>query len=140
MKFGFIAHAREVSELRTAFLLRHNISTIPFKSSEAIQAKSLEEGLIKDMFTYRKIHSHHNTSCSGKVFCIFLTPWQLLDNQTRAVELVVKACNQAVEWGAEIIGLGAMTAVVGSRGTEINAHSPVPVTTCCGSTPRRSVA
>jgi predicted amino acid dehydrogenase len=129
MKFGFIAHAREVRELRTAFLLRHNISTIPFKSSEALKAKSLEEGLIKDMFTYRKIRSHHNTTCSGKVFCIFLTPWQLLDNQTRAVELVVKACNQAVEWGAEIIGLGAMTAVVGSRGTEINAHSPVPVTT-----------
>lgn len=129
MKFGFIAHAREVNELRKAFLLRHDISTIPFKSSEAIKVKSLEKGLIKDMFTYRKIFSPQNVSCSGKVFCIFLTPWQLLDNQARAVELVVKACCQAKEWGAEIVGLGAMTAVVGSRGIEINAHSPVPVTT-----------
>jgi len=129
MRFGFIAHAREVGELRKAFLLRHSISLIPFKSSEFIKAKSLEKGLIRDIFTYRKIYSSQHTNCSGKVFCIFLTPDQLLENQTRAVELVVEACCQAEKWGAEIIGLGAMTAVVGSRGKEINAKSPVPVTT-----------
>jgi len=129
MKFGFIAHAREVGELRKAFLLRHNISLIPFKSNEVIKSKSLEEGLIKDMFTYRKVYSPQHASCSGKVFCIFLTPEQLLENQARAVDLVVEACCQAEKWGAEIVGLGAMTAVVGSRGREIKAHSPVPVTT-----------
>ena len=129
MKFGFIAHARGVGELRKAFFLRHNISFIPFRSGDVIKSRSLEEGLIRDIFTYRKICSPQGGNCSGKVFCVFLTPEQLLENQTRAVDLVVEACCQAKEWGAEIVGLGAMTAVVGSRGKEINADSPVPVTT-----------
>jgi putrescine aminotransferase len=129
MKFGFIAHARGVRELRTAFLLQHNISLTPFRSDEVIKSKSLEEGLVKEMFTYRKLYSPQKLSCSGKIFCVFLTPEQLLENQARAVELVVQACCQAAQWGAEIIGLGAMTAVVGSRGMEINEKSPVPVTT-----------
>ncbi len=129
MKFGFIAHARGVGELRRLFLLRHNVSLIPFKSSKVIMSRSLEEGLVKDIYTYRKVYSPQQTGCSGKVFCVFLTPEQLLGNQTRAVELVVEACCQAERWGAEIVGLGAMTAVIGSRGKEINAHSPVPATT-----------
>jgi putrescine aminotransferase len=129
MKFGFIAHARWTSELRKIFLLRHDVSLIPFKSNKTIEAKSLEVGLIKDIFTYRKVLSSQDITCSGKVFCVFLTPEQLLGNQERAVELVVEACSQAKEWGAEIVGLGAMTAVIGSRGIETNAKSPVPVTT-----------
>ncbi len=129
MKFGFIAHARGIGELRKAFLIRHDISLIPFRSVEVIKSKSLEEGLIRDIYTYRKIYSTRHVDCSGRTFCIFLTPEQLLENQTRAVDLVVEACCQAKEWGAEIVGLGAMTAVVGSRGKEINANSPVPVTT-----------
>jgi predicted amino acid dehydrogenase len=129
MKFGFIAHARWASELRKIFLLRHDVSLIPFKSRKTILAKSLEIGLIKDIFTYRKVSSLQHMSCSGKVFCVFLTPEQLLGNQVRAVELVVEACRQAQQWGAEIVGLGAMTAVIGSRGKEINEHSPIPVTT-----------
>lgn len=110
-------------------MLRHTISLIPFKSSKVIMSRSLEEGLVKDIYTYRKVYSPQQTGCSGKVFCVFLTPEQLLGNQTRAVELVVEACCQAERWGAEIVGLGAMTAVIGSRGKEINAHSPVPATT-----------
>ena len=129
MKFGFIAHARGIGELRKAFLLRDDISLIPFRSVEVIKSKSLEKGLIRDIYTYRKLHSTLHVDCSGRTFCIFLTPEQLLENQTRAVDLVVEACCQAKEWGAEIVGLGAMTAVVGSRGKEINANSPVPVTT-----------
>ncbi len=129
MKFGFIAHARWISELRTIFFYRHDISTIPFKSNKVIAEKALETGLIKDIFTYRKVLSSQQVCCSGKVFCVFLTPEQLLENQERAVDLVVEACSQAKEWGAEIVGLGAMTAVIGSRGRETNAQSPVPVTT-----------
>lgn len=129
MKFGFIGHAREIGELRKAFLLLHNISTIPFRSGEVIKSKALEEGLIRESFTYRKIYSHQDTDCSGKVLTVFLTPEQLLENQVRAVELVVQACWQAKQWGAEIIGLGAVAAVIGSRGREVNENSPVPVTT-----------
>ena len=129
MKFGFIAHARKASELRKAFLLRHDVSLIPFMPEGKIVSKALEVGLIKDIFTYRQVCSAQHEKCSGKIFCVFLTAEQLLTNQERAVELVVEACRQAKEWGAEIVGLGAMTAVVGSRGKEINQHSPVPVTT-----------
>jgi len=129
MKFGFIAHARKASELRKAFLLRHDVSLIPFMPEGKIVSKALEVGLIKDIFTYRQVCSAQHEKCSGKIFCVFLTAEQLLTNQERAVELVIEACRQAKEWGAEIVGLGAMTAVVGSRGKEINQHSPVPVTT-----------
>ncbi len=129
MKFGFIAHARGLRELRRVYLLGHDISLIPFKSDEVVRSRSLEDGLIKDIFTYKKVQSQRGVNCSGKVLCVFLTPEQLLENQERAVDLVVDACCQAERWGAEIIGLGAMTAVIGSRGKEINARSPVPVTT-----------
>ena len=64
MKFGFIAHARGVRELRTIFLLRHDISSTPFRSGEVVKSKALEEGLIRDIFTYRKIYSPQQISCS----------------------------------------------------------------------------
>ena len=66
MKFGFIAHARWTSELRKIFLLRHDVSLIPFKSDKTIEAKSLEAGLIKDIYAYPKVLSSQDTTCSGK--------------------------------------------------------------------------
>ncbi|QGG48776.1 shikimate dehydrogenase [Heliorestis convoluta] len=42
---------------------------------------------------------------------------------------IEKACQKAVKMGAEIIGLGAMTSVVGEGGLRLAQRLPVPVTT-----------
>ena len=54
---------------------------------------------------------------------------EILEFQDAAVEHIERAVKMAEDWGARIVGLGAMTAVVGGRGTHIAEHSPLAITT-----------
>jgi predicted amino acid dehydrogenase len=53
----------------------------------------------------------------------------MLENETKALDLLVEACQMAKELGAEIVGLGAFTAIVGNGGIDLQKRSPLPVTT-----------
>lgn len=44
-------------------------------------------------------------------------------------ERILRACNIGAELGAEIVGLGAFTGVVGDGGVTVAERSPIPVTT-----------
>ncbi len=90
--------------------------------------RCLERGLIKEYFFFKNIDSKDGKSCSGKVFCIYLSPEQFLEHQGRALELMERASNDLKDWGAEVIGLGGLTGVAGSRGKELNDKISIPVT------------
>ncbi len=54
---------------------------------------------------------------------------EILDNPDQAVEHIERAVKMATEWGAGVVGLGAMTAVVGGRGTWVAERSSIAITT-----------
>lgn len=57
------------------------------------------------------------------------TPRQLLQGGQRAVEVVVRAGRVAQEIGADIVGLGAYTSIVGNGGMQVAAALDIAVTT-----------
>lgn len=127
MKFGFIVHPRSVKELRL-ILPPYGFPYYPVCSDEVLKLKCSDRRLVKEFFSFREISTADNKQCIGKIYCIYLSPEQFLENQSLAFELMEEACGYLKGWGAEIIGLGGLTGIVGSRGKELNEKSSVPVT------------
>lgn len=127
MKFGFIAHPRSVRELRRS-LPPYGFPYYPLGSDELLKSRCSDKRIIKEFFYFKNILSKTNKSCSGKIFCIYLAPEQFIENQGLAIELMEDACYHLKSWGSEVIGLGGLTGVIGSRGKELNEKISVPVT------------
>lgn len=128
MKFGFIVHPRSIEELRRS-LPPYGFPYYPLGSNESLMTRCLEEKIVKEFYTFKDISSAIGTSCSGGIYCIYLAPEQFINHQTLALELMGDACNHLKDWGAEVIGLGGLTGVVGSRGKELSEKVSIPVTT-----------
>lgn len=58
-----------------------------------------------------------------------MTPGMMLADPERGVDLIVECCHIAAEAGAQVVGLGAYTAIIGNSGMDVAARSPIPVTT-----------
>jgi acetylornithine/succinyldiaminopimelate/putrescine aminotransferase/predicted amino acid dehydrogenase len=65
----------------------------------------------------------------GRLYEIPMDAAEIVDDPSRAVAFAEEAIDLAQEWGAELIGLGSMTGVVGGQGTHLASYSPVAVTT-----------
>lgn len=128
MKFGFIVHPRSVKELRL-ILPPYGFPFYPFCSDENLKLKCYDRQRIKEFFTFKEIVSKGSRNCCGKIYCIYLSPEQFIENQSLALALMLEACNNLKNWGAEVIGLGGLTGVVGSRGKELKGKISLPVTT-----------
>src|ERR1700693_3768160 len=63
----------------------------------------------------------------GRLYEIPMGAMAILEDPDRALGYIEQAVKQAVEWGARVIGLGAMTGIVGGRGTVVAQSSPVAV-------------
>ncbi|MBW2220025.1 MAG: hypothetical protein JRF40_11120 [Deltaproteobacteria bacterium] len=127
-KFGFIVHCRTTKELRLA-LARFRGSPACLLPEKKLKEYCLKKGYIEDIFTFREVISDKKIICRGKAYCLLLTPDQFFEHQTYATELVIKASKMAEAWGAEMIGLGAICAVVGARGVEVAESCTAAVTT-----------
>ncbi|MFO1093536.1 MAG: aminotransferase class III-fold pyridoxal phosphate-dependent enzyme [Planctomycetaceae bacterium] len=73
--------------------------------------------------------SRHGEEVRGRLIEIPMKASEILEYPDLAVEHIEHAVKMAADWGARIVGLGAMTAVVGGRGTYIAEHSPIAITT-----------
>jgi len=122
-KFAFIVN-------RMPGLYYHKSSRFPFNVYPAFAGNFCNEQL-DSLLSYPvgEVTSATQKSCIGKVFLVPLTQEEMILDQMQAVELIKKACDDAEEWGAEMIGLGGVSAVVGSRGKEIDLHASAAVTT-----------
>ena len=127
MDFGFIMHPRSLSELRI-MLPPYGIPFLPLGTPDTLKELCLKKGLVKDLFELKNVVSENGTRCAGKVLCVYLAPEQFLENQGAALELLKVASDRLKDWGAEVIGLGGLTGVVGSRGKELNEQISIPVT------------
>jgi predicted amino acid dehydrogenase len=66
----------------------------------------------------------------GLIYTLFATPKEMLAANPDAIyEKILAIADDAKKRGAEIIGLGAFTKIVGDAGVTIAQRSPIPVTT-----------
>ncbi len=121
-KFSFIIHPLDLSDM-----------TRKYKYAEKIPNPFLEK-LIKYLPAMKVadingIYSDHN-SVEGNFLACFLTSNQMLTlPQNIVVKKIIKTVKLAEKLGSKIIGLGAMTSVVGDAGVTISRNVSIPVTT-----------
>ncbi len=128
-KFAFIVHPLSVRDLFRHRLLRpiHRL----MKPLEGVVEKGLSQfGGIR----YGKISgirsSTSGASTEGIIYTLFDTPRQLLKADPQDVyDKLVAITEQAAIDGADIIGLGAFTKIVGDAGVTVASRSPIHVTT-----------
>lgn len=75
------------------------------------------------------LKSHLSASADGRLYEIPMNSFAILEDPDRALNYMIDAVQSAAKWGAKIVGLGAMTGIVGGQGTYLAERSPIPVTT-----------
>jgi len=122
-KFGFIVN-------RMPDFSFHQGARFPFNLSPAF-AHGFWNERIDRLLAYPLIEATSVTreSCLGKIFPVPLSQEQMIRDQMQAVESIKETCDKAEDWGAEVIGLGGVSAIVGSRGEEIDHYSSAAITT-----------
>ena len=73
-------------------------------------------------------HSKHS-SAIGRLYEIPMSALEVLNNPDQALMYMEQATEAAVQEGAQIIGLGSLTAIVGNHGEYLAERSSIPVTT-----------
>lgn len=128
-KFAFIVHPLSVNDL-----FRHPVLS-PVKKVATPFNGLIEQGLTKlPGRPYGRIKGvvseKDGQRVEGLVYTLFDTPKQLLAAKPEEVyKKLIKLCERAKQDGADIIGLGAFTKVVGDAGVTVASASPIPVTT-----------
>ena len=84
--------------------------------------------LISKVTRFPRIISDLGTECTGEIIGIPTLPRFMLEDQGRAVDLMAHAAHE-LGADADLVGLGALCAIVGSRGQELAERLAQPVTT-----------
>jgi acetylornithine/succinyldiaminopimelate/putrescine aminotransferase/predicted amino acid dehydrogenase len=143
VKFGFVLHPLNAGQLR-AFSLTMNASGSvlqPYRwlrnafvnSRQALESE--EQTLVHasrrsvlPLCSFDAVTSRTGARASGIIVSIPLLPEQILSDRTRALKMIHDACEFCAAEGAELVGLGGYTGIIGSRGHP-GTRSPIPVTT-----------
>lgn len=121
-KFAFIIHPIEVADVYRKFPLLEKLPT------------NLLERTFRYLPSFKVSHIEGVRSSYGEVEGYFiacpLTTRQLLTMpQEVTIKKIIESVKVAEKLGAQIVGLGAMTSVVGDAGITIAKNSNIPVTT-----------
>ncbi|MFC1546143.1 aminotransferase class III-fold pyridoxal phosphate-dependent enzyme [bacterium] len=128
MKFGFIAHP-------TSIPLKRHVKLIDFLdriTNEQDIGYSKEQWEHKNLVPFLNIDSvvsQTGASCSGIVHYMPLTAEEMLAIGKKMPARVIKGIESLQNKGAEIVGLGGFTGIIGKRGLNIKENSQIPVTT-----------
>lgn len=101
--------------------LHHQISQRAAARQEAPRVRMIDE--------FQGLVSATGASAEGRLYEIPLDAEEILADPVQAMEHVVEATRLAAEWGAEVVGLGSMTGVIGGQGTYLAERAPIAVTT-----------
>lgn len=141
MRFAFIVHP--LSEQTKAFLrldaggnLRRPwsgdqiefVSSLRRQISERADAEQ-EAPRVRVIDNFCELVSLSGAVVDGRLYEIPLDAEEILADPVHAMEYVAEATQMAAEWGAEVVGLGSMTGVIGGQGTYLAEHAPIAVTT-----------
>ena len=105
------------AEAHAAFEPRHR--PIPDGRSLAPRIADTFDGLV----------SAAGARAEGRLYEIPMDARGILGDPGRALELMEQAVEDAIGWGARIVGLGSMTGIVGNHGAFLAERQPIAVTT-----------
>lgn len=121
-KYGFLMHPLSLDEVCT------------FEPKAAGKPERLVEKMLEWMPPFviarrRGLKSEHS-EVEGIMVCVPLLPQQILGLPADFVlDKLVEAAKLAEANGAQLVGLGAFTSVVGSRGKKVAERMDIPITT-----------
>jgi len=118
MKFGFVVHPLVAGQ---RVLMGVRTLTPSFLAGEGTTTPRIAR--------FPPIVSATGAASEGDVRAVGMLPASMLVNQEAAVERIAQAADRLAADGSAIVGLGALCAVVGSRGEEVARRVKVPVTT-----------
>lgn len=122
-KFGFIVHPLDTSDICRKYAFA---KCLPNSWVEA----ALSVMRPQDCGRITGVKSATGAETEGWFVGCPLTAEQLLNgNPEKCTRKIIDACNQAADLGAEIIGLGAFTSVVGDKGLTIADRVQAGITT-----------
>ncbi|MCE9546083.1 MAG: aminotransferase class III-fold pyridoxal phosphate-dependent enzyme [Planctomycetia bacterium] len=144
MKFAFVIHPwsiaaprlpehnalsranwRQVSAINFAGMLRNLIGADAKAESSSLTAvRVIDEW---DGFAAAGIGNAGEPTI-GRIYELPAGLWEMIEDSTQAMQLIEEAISQAAVWGAQIIGLGGLAAVLGNQGEHFAANSPVGLT------------
>jgi fatty aldehyde-generating acyl-ACP reductase len=122
-RFAFILHPLDVSDVARKYAFTR---CLPGPWVEAAM------GVIspRDCGRITGIHSATGAQTEGWFVGCPLTARQLLNgNPDKCTDKIVEACNVAAGLGAEVVGLGAFTSIVGDKGITVAKRIGIGVTT-----------
>ena len=118
MKFGFIAHVNnedELKMLRAVNHMKHLLSNMNVIERSPHSTKKAAD------FIEMSITSKCGATCAGKITFLQWYPQDILDKSEEAIGVLKDIALDLEAWGADVIGLGGYTAVVGGRGVEVQS-------------------
>ncbi len=128
-KFAFIIHP-----LSSSYVFKHKLLR-NLKPYSHILGPAFEEiAALFPGYFYGKIKGirseKNGREVEGLIYALPQTPKKLLENPAEAVySKLIQLCVKAHQHGANLIGLGAYTKIVGDAGLSVAKASPIPVTT-----------
>ncbi|KAB2953101.1 shikimate dehydrogenase [Heliorestis acidaminivorans] len=121
-RFAFIIHPITANDVIRKF------PWMGFFSESAIEMATRYMPPVKTSYI-EGVRSPYGTVDGFFIACPLTSKQMLSLPEEYVVDRIEKACHKAIKMGAEIIGLGAMTSVVGDGGVTVARRLPVPVTT-----------
>jgi hypothetical protein len=79
--------------------------------------------------TFDGMVSPTGARAEGRLYEIPMDARAILADPDQALELMEQAVEDALGWGARIVGLGSMTGIVGNHGEFLSERQPIAVTT-----------
>ncbi len=144
MKFAFLGHplSQETRDLlkiddphqslrrkwgRDVLGLSKNLHQALGKLREASNVEDPPQVRMVDHMT--GLTSPTGDATEGRIYEIPLDAWQILQDPSHAMRYMEEAVDMAVKWGADVVGLGALTGVIGGQGVHLAERGPVAITT-----------
>ena len=128
MKFGFIAHPTSTGLLHQVKLVDMLDRTLE-EQAWGYQAERWQQRNLVPFIDFGRIVSACGAECSGMLQFMPLTAEQMLRQPRAIAERVLQGVAALKAEGAELVGLGGFTAIVGNRGVATMQQAEVAVTT-----------
>lgn len=127
MRFTFLVHPLSEWMLRL-YSVRNLQGEVLATRFGQVDRFAFRADLIKPITVFPRIASDLGPTCAGRVVGIPTLPEQMLADQAATVALMRAAVER---WAhqSELVGLGALCAIVGLRGEELAQQVKLPVTT-----------
>lgn len=103
--------------------------TVKQSRAAASSPASASSPAVRVVDEMRGIVSELNAEATGRLYEIPLAPGQFIDHPRMAVEMMGEAVSMARDWGAELVGLGGLTGIVGGQGVQMAESAGIGITT-----------